>query len=94
MQIFHFDPETGTKGEPIGHFPYCHATSNVQGRTAKLPVSKTAEWRVATRAEYLDGSPTRFDFPVCFCLGELTCGIGRAWHWIALLPITEKEMTP
>ena len=41
MQIFHFDPETGTRGEPIGHFPYCHATSNVQGRTAKLPLSTT-----------------------------------------------------
>ena len=93
MQIFHFDPLTGTKGELIGHFPYCHATSNAPGLRAKLPVSKVAEWRVATRAEYLDGSPIRFDFPVCFCLGEFRCGTDSAWHWVALLPNTEKELT-
>lgn len=93
MKVFHFDPETGQKGELIGDIPYCHQTGNASGVRPRLPARHGQEWRAADHAAYLDGSPIRFDFPVCFCLGELTRGTDRAWHWIVLIPTRTPATT-
>ena len=86
MQVFHYDPKTAQKGELIGHVPYCHAAQNKSGVRIKLPVRAGQDWLAVDHAEYLDGSPIRFDFPVCFCLGELKCDTDQAWHWVVLMP--------
>ncbi len=91
MQVFHYDVQSGTKGEFIGHFPYCHAVSNPDMVIISLPVRKNQDWVVGTRAQYLDCSPMIFDVPVCFCLGELTCGTDSSWNWVVLLPKDYNE---
>jgi hypothetical protein len=93
MRVFHYNPETAQKGALIGDIPYAHATSNKSGVNPLLPVRAGQDWRAADHAAYLDGSPLRFDTPVCFCLGEFTCGTDRAWHWVALVPARIPETT-
>lgn len=87
MKVFHFDPSTGKRGELIEVRGMAYSTSNPQGLRAKLPKANDQDWSVATEAADHNGQPIKYQIPVCFCLGQLTCGTDTSWHWVALLPV-------
>lgn len=94
MKVFHYNPETAQKGELVGDIPYCHSTRGMMEGRPKLPSIPGQDWYASDHATYLDGSPIRFDFPVCFCLGRLYGGETATWHWVALMPTPATTTHP
>jgi hypothetical protein len=87
MKVFKFDPATGKRGEQISEVPRFFAYSNMGGASCVLPKhSKDTTWSVATKVEDRQGNEVTFAEPVCFCMGQMTCGSDTNWEWIAYLP--------
>lgn len=87
MQVFKFNPVNGVRGEQIGNVDV-RGCSNMEMVSCSLPAARSdASWRIATKLEGRDGQSINFDEPVCFCLGQFTCGQDAPeWHWVVYLP--------
>lgn len=87
MKIFKFDPTTGKRGEQISDIQRFFSYSNMAGASCVLPKNaKDTNWQVATKVEDRQGNEVKFTEPVCFCMGQMTCGSDTSWEWIAYLP--------
>lgn len=87
MKIFAYDPNTAKRGEQIGEMPRIHAYSNRDRKTCKLPRHNSdTQWTIATSLEDRNCQPVQFEQPVCFCLGQFTCGTDTSWEWVVYLP--------
>jgi hypothetical protein len=89
MKVFKFDVSTSQKGEFIEDIARPHATgSYAQGATPPRHNKATHSWRVIGDAGYNDSRPAlSYPFPVCFCMGQFSCGTeAPIWEWVILLP--------
>lgn len=87
MKVFKFDPATGKRGEQISDIQRFFAYSNMGGATCALPKSAAdSTWTIATKVEDRQGNEVKFNEPVCFCMGQMTCGTDTTWEWVAYLP--------
>ena len=94
MKLFHFDPTIGKRGEFIAEVAPCRAYANLEQKSAVTPEFAGQTWDVATCAENADGEQYLiYDFPVCFCIGKLTCGNDTTWCWTVLLPAARLART-
>jgi hypothetical protein len=92
MKIFKYDVSRSAKGELIGEIARPHATGGfVEGKATPPRHNKaTHSWRVIGDAGYNDSRPNlSYPFPVCFCMGQFSCGTeAPIWEWVILLPAT------
>jgi hypothetical protein len=90
MKVFKFDTQIGKKGEQVADiFRPCATGGYVYNDDVKLPGHNkaTTKWAVINEAENLKGNLVEFDFPVCFCMGQFSCGTeDPIWEWFVLLP--------
>lgn len=66
MKVFHFDPQSGRRGDFIENSPVACQLGNPGGVTASLRHSKDTQWADATEAKTRDSTVIAYDFPVCF----------------------------
>ena len=88
MQVYSFDPITGTKGDYICDIPRVDAMG-VNGDRPECVLPKWGpdyNWMVANYAKDRQNRPVTFDRPVCFCVGKWYAGEDASWEWVALLP--------
>ena len=92
MKVFKYDVSRSQKGELIGEIARPHATGGVVEGKATPPRHNKAthSWRVIGDAGYNDSRPNlSYPFPVCFCMGQFSCGTeAPIWEWVILLPAT------
>jgi hypothetical protein len=91
MKVFKFDVSRSAKGDFIEDIARPHSTGGyVQGSEATPPRHNKAthSWRVIGDAGYNDSRPNlSYPFPVCFCMGQFSCGTeAPIWEWVILLP--------
>ena len=87
MKVFKFNPATGERGEQISEVQRFSAYSNMDRATCVLPKNThDTTWTVVTKVEDRRGNEFKFDEPVCFCMGQMTCGTDTNWEWLAYIP--------
>lgn len=87
MKVFKFNPTTGKRGDLISEVARFCAYSNMSGISCVLPKNTNdTTWSVASKVEDRQGNEVKFTEPVCFCLGQMTCGTDTSWEWIAYIP--------
>jgi hypothetical protein len=87
MKVFKFNPTTGKRGDLISEVARFCAYSNMEGASCVLPKNTNdTTWNVASKVEDRQGNEVKFTEPVCFCLGQMTCGTDTSWEWIAYIP--------
>ena len=90
MKVFKFDVSRSAKGELIGEIARPHSTGGiVEGKITPPRHNKaTHSWRVIGEAGYNDSRPNlSYPFPVCFCMGQWSCGTeAPIWEWVILMP--------
>lgn len=94
MKVFKYDIKEGKRLEQIDDIPLANALSNMKGVDVRLPavVREGVEWHVFTSAVDRDNKEIKYDFPVCFCLGQMRCGEEPTfWSWCVLLPKEFKQ---
>ena len=91
MKVFKYDISRSQKGDFIEDIQRPHSTGGyVVGSDVTPPRHNTAttSWRVIGDAGYNHNKPNlAYPFPVCFCMGQFTCGTeAPIWEWVILLP--------
>ena len=87
MKVFKFNPATGERGEQIFEVQRFSAYSNMDRATCVLPKNThDTTWTVVSKVEDRRGNEVKFDEPVCFCMGQMTCGTDTNWEWLAYIP--------
>ena len=90
MKVFKYDISRSQKGDFIEDIARPHSTGGIVEGKITPPRHNTAthSWRVIGEAGYNTNRPNlSYPFPVCFCMGQFTCGTeAPIWEWAILMP--------